>query len=100
LGIGENRHGLGGQLFTERRQIGQTILVDNQAIQGVAHADTTGLGVEHHSCSFFQVGVHIEVGVANAGARFNDGDGGVFANKLDKIGATSGYEEVHVVPGI
>jgi len=38
--------------------------------------------------------------MANAGTGFDDGEGSVFADKLNKIGTPPGNKEVHIIPGV
>ena len=51
--------------------------MEQEAVECIAHADATRLGIEHNGTSLLQVGKLIQVGVADACTRLDDGDGGL-----------------------
>ena len=66
------------------RKVGEAAAVDDQAVEGVADAHAARLGVADHGTSLFEVAVDVEIGVDDAGARFDDRDAGVLADEADQ----------------
>ena len=84
LFVGVDRHMRPGQRCAQLRKVGEAAAVDDQAVEGVADAHAARLGVADHGTSLFEVAVDVEIGVDDAGARFDDRDAGVLADEADQ----------------
>ena len=74
--------------------------MNEQAVQGIAHADAPRLGVVHDSAALAEVAVLVEVGVDDAGSRLDDRHPGVVAHEVNELAASAGDAEVHISHGI
>ncbi len=83
----------------ERGEVGQTGTVDDEAVEGIAHAHTAGLGILDDGGSLCQVALRIEVGVADAGTGLDDGHAGIVAHIVDEGTAATGDDEVDLTHG-
>ena len=65
--------------------------MDDEAVEGIADADTARLGVEDDGRGFVEVGSTVDIAVDNAGTGFDDGHLGVLADIVDKTAAAARY---------
>ena len=81
-------------------EVAQAALVDDKAVEGIAHRDTTCLGIADNLLAHLQVSLFIEIGVDDAGTGLDDGDAGGVANKVDETTSATGNAEVYITHGI
>ena len=81
-------------------QVTQPVLVNNQTVEGVAHADATCLGIVDNGLTHLQVALLIEIGVDNTGSSLNHRDAGCVADEVNQSASASWYAEVYVANGI
>ena len=74
--------------------------MDDQAVEGVAHADPAGLGVGDDADALREVAIGIKIGVDDAGTGFDARDLGIVADKVDETAAATGDDEVHEAVGL
>ena len=84
----------------EGRKVLEAALVDEQAIQRIAHTDTAGLGIVDDGLAHLQVAVLVEIGVHYAGTRLDDRDTGSIADKVNQLAASTGDAEIDIAHGI
>ena len=80
--------------------VGLAVLVDEQRVECIADADTTGLGVADNLLGHLQVAVFVEVCVYHAGSRLDDGDAGGVAHEIDEASASSWNAQVYVAHSV
>ena len=68
--------------------------VDEQGLEGVARAGSLALRVEHDLFGHREVGLRVDVDVADAGVVLDDGDLGVIDHRLDEAGSAAGDDDV------
>ena len=73
-----------GQRTAEARQVGQAVAVDDERVERVADAYAARLGVQDDRRALFRVARPVEIGVADAGARFDHRYAGVVAHEVDQ----------------
>ena len=76
------------------QELGGDGLVDEERLGGVADAGALGLGVDHDGERLVEVGRRVDVDVAVADARLDDGHGGLGHDGLDEPGAAAGDHQV------
>ena len=92
-----NGHVVGGKTLCRHRQEGRRdVLVHEQALGGVAHARALAFRVDEDVFRHFEVGGGVHVNVAVAGAGFDDGDGRVHDDRLNKTCAAARNENVQI----
>src|SRR5690606_24692744 len=81
------------------QELRRDLSVDQNRVQGVAHRWPAGLGVVYDSRGLVEVGGLFYIGVAYAGAGFDDGDLGVVANEVDQRLRTTWNQNIHIARG-
>ena len=85
--------------FQDGRQVGEAVAVDDEAVEGVADADATRLGIDDDGDGFLQVGGAVDIAVYDAGTRLDDWHAGVVADIVDEAVAATRDDEVHLAVG-
>ena len=83
-------------MFQQRDKDGDDRFVDQADLRRVAHGGTADLCVFNDIQRFVKVRRGVHVNVADAGARFNAGHGGVFHAGGDQPLAAAGDQQIHV----
>jgi len=94
-----DQHIFCGQWSAQFRQVLQPVGMDNEAVEGVAHAASTGLCIVHDVASDGDVALIVEVAVHHSGPGLYHRDLRRVANEVDQSLAASGNTEVYVVHG-
>ena len=74
--------------------------MDDQAVQSVADADATCLGIVDDFASFFFVAVLVEIDVADTGSRLDNRHTGMVADKIDQRTTAPRNDKVHQANGV
>ena len=82
--------------FEQGQEIGGDILVHQTHLACVANRGTAGFGVVQDGKCLVNIGTLVYVNMANARARLNAGNGGVFDAGADQARATARNQHVHV----
>ena len=69
--------------------------MDNEAVQGVADAHPSRLGVEDYLFADFQISAEVEVGVNHPGTRFDYRDPGVLADEINQFPASTRDADIY-----
>ena len=88
------------QWFYQFKQVAQTLLVDNQAVEGIANANTTCLGVADDSLAFLHVAIHIEVGVHHTSTRLDDRNTSCISHEIYQATTTTRNAQVDIAYSI
>lgn len=83
-GVGVDLDTLIGHWRTQGRKVGESRGVDNQAIEGVAYADTARLGVADDARSLVEVSRHVEICMNDTCASLYNRDFCVVADRSDE----------------
>ena len=81
LRVGEDLDIFCCQGLAQRRQVAEPVAVHDEAVEGVADADTAGLGVAYDAAPLGRVARTVEVYVDDTGARLYDRHAGVLAHE-------------------
>ena len=98
--VGIDSYVLGRQRRAEGREVLQARTMDDEAVQRVADAHAPRLRIEHDGLAHLQITRSVEIRVHHAGARFNAGDAGVVADKVDEPAAAARDDDVDVADGV
>ena len=69
--------------------------MDEQAVEGVADADATSLGVVDDACAFLHISCFIEIGMTHACSCLDDGNGGFLTNEVDETLGTTRNDQIY-----
>ena len=70
--------------------------MNEQAIKGIADADTSHLGIRDDAPALLKVAVFVEISMHDARPRLDDGHASIVANEVDEFPSASGNAEVHI----
>jgi len=89
------------QLLPQQGQEGGgNVPVDQTDLGGIADGGAAGLGIVHDGQGLVEVGVAVDVEVADAGPGLDAGDLGLIHAGLDEGGPAAGDEQVHIAHGL
>ena len=87
------------KLRTDGGEIPKPRAVDDKAVEGIADAYPSGLGIIDYKGTFLQVTVLIKIGVADTCTCLDDRYAGVVTHVIDESGTASRDDEVHYADG-
>jgi len=100
FGICINNNIFLGQLFTKSREVVQSLFVNNQTIERIAHAYTSGFGIENNFASLFRIAKFIKIGMTNAGSCFYDWNFRMCPHKVDKPFTATWNNQIHITDSV
>ncbi len=98
--VGIKQHFMVEQGLNQFDEVTQAALVDDKAVEGIAHRDTTCLGIADNLLAHLQVTLLVEIGVDDACTSLDDGDAGGVTHEVDETTSATGNAEVYITHGI
>ena len=98
--IGIDDHILLCHLLAESGKVWKTALVNEQAVEGVADRDATGLGIVDNRLAHAEITLFVEIGIHHTGTRLNHRHPGGIPDEVDELTTATGDAEIHVPHGI
>ena len=98
--VGKYDYLLFGHLLAEGWQIGQTTLVNQQAIECIAYRNAAGLGIIDNGFTHLDIALGIEICVDYTCTCLDDRDAGCVADKIDEFTTATGYAEVYIAHSV
>ena len=80
----------------QARKVEKTVLVYNQAVQGIADAHSPGLGIRDDGSPLVQIPVLVEISVADAGSGLYYRNAGILTDEIYQTPAAARYHQVHI----
>ena len=98
--VGIEAHVGGCEGSDELGQVGDAVFMDDEAVEGVAHADATGLGIMDDALALVEVAVFVEIGMNHASTCLYDWHLGIVAHEVDELSAATWYAHVDIAHSI
>ena len=84
------------QFLAKHREIGQSLLMYNGAVQRITYANPACLRIMNNSCPLVYISKFIKVSVTDTCPCFNNGNFCILAYEMDQAAAASGDNQIYV----
>jgi len=98
--IGIDFHVVLLQIATKSGKVGQPVHIYNQAVQCVAHADTTCLGITDNGGSLRHITILVKINMTHTSSCLDNGNRGVLPHIIYQPLAAPGNNQIHIATGM